>query len=107
MKVAITSTGNTQQSLLDQRFGHCHFFVVYDTTNHGIEFIPNPYKDFIENAGKNAVELLSGKNVEKVVSGEFGAKIKPMMDSLRMQMIILKKPNITIASIIQLLHHQS
>jgi predicted Fe-Mo cluster-binding NifX family protein len=104
MKVAITSAGNNQQALLDQRFGHCSFFVVYDTENQGIEFIPNPYKNLIENAGKQAVELLAVKKVEKVISGEFGVKIKPLMDSLKMQMIILKKPNYSIADIIQLIN---
>ncbi len=107
MKVAITATGNNQQSLLDQRFGHCSFFVVYDTESQGIEFIPNPFKQLMENAGKQAVDLLSAKKVEKVISGEFGAKIKPIMDSLKIQMIILKKPNFSIADIIQLLNHQS
>ena len=31
MKIAITSTGDSQDSKLDERFGRCSFFVVYDT----------------------------------------------------------------------------
>jgi predicted Fe-Mo cluster-binding NifX family protein len=44
MKVAITSTGNTTDSKLDQRFGRCSYFVIYDQETKGIEFIPNPGK---------------------------------------------------------------
>ena len=31
MKVAITSTGDNLESKLDQRFGRCGYFIIYDT----------------------------------------------------------------------------
>ena len=59
MKVAITSTGNTLESKLDQRFGRCAFFTVYDTETKGLEFIPNPNKDVQEGAGPASVQLVA------------------------------------------------
>ncbi len=31
MKIAITSEGNSLNSLIDPRFGRCAFFAIYDT----------------------------------------------------------------------------
>ena len=92
MKVAITSSGDSFESTIDSRFGRCSFFVVYDTESKSSEFIPNPNKNAAEGAGPASVQLLAEKKVEKIVSGEFGMKIKSLLDSLKIQMIIIKEP---------------
>jgi len=105
MKVAITSNGNTLESKLDQRFGRCQYFTVYDTDTKGIEFIPNPNKDAEEGAGPASVQLVASRGVQKVISGEFGIKIKSLLDSLKIQMVILKQPEKSIQEIIDMLNH--
>jgi predicted Fe-Mo cluster-binding NifX family protein len=105
MKVAITSTGNTLESVIDHRFGRCAYFVVYDTESKSIEFIPNPNKDAEEGAGPASVQLVASRNVGKIVSGEFGIKIKPLLDSLKIQMIVLKDPEKKMNDIIEMLNH--
>jgi len=104
MKVAITSTGNSLDSTLDQRFGRCGFFIIYDTDAKGMEFIPNPNKDAQEGAGPASVQLVASRNVQKIISGEFGIKIKSLLDSLKIQMVVLKEPEKTIGEIIELLN---
>ena len=106
MKVAITSTGNTPDSKLDQRFGRCTCFVIYDTETKGIEFIPNANKDAREVAGPASVQLVASRGVEKVISGEFGIKIKSLFDSLKIQLIVLKEPEKKIIEIIDMLNKQ-
>jgi len=103
MKVAISSTGNTLESKIDQRFGRCAYFVIYDTEIKSVEFIPNPNKDAEEGAGPASVQLVASKNVGKIVSGEFGFKIKPLLDSLKIQMIVIKDPEIKNEDIIKLI----
>jgi predicted Fe-Mo cluster-binding NifX family protein len=103
MKVAITSTGNTLESNLDQRFGRCAFFLVYDTETEGMEFIPNPNKNAQNGAGPASVQLVASRNVQKIISGEFGIKIKSLLDSLKIQMIVLKEPEKTLTEIINML----
>lgn len=105
MKVAITSNGNTLESKLDQRFGRCQYFTVYDTDTKGIEFIPNSNKDAEEGAGPASVQLVASQGVQKVISGEFGIKIKSLLDSLKIQMVILKQPEKSIQEIIDMLNH--
>ena len=104
MKVAITSTGNNLDSKLDQRFGRCLFFIIYDSETKGMEFIPNPNKNAEEDAGPASVQLVALRNVKKIISGEFGIKIKSLLDSLKIQMIVLKEPEKTIGEIINMLN---
>jgi predicted Fe-Mo cluster-binding NifX family protein len=105
MKVAITSMGNTLECKLDQRFGRCAFFIIYDTETQGMEFLPNPNKDAQEGAGPASVQLVASHNVQKIISGEFGIKIKSLLDSLKIQMIVLKQPEKSIREIIDMLNN--
>lgn len=107
MKIAITSNGNSLDSLLDNHFGRCASFIIYDTESQAIEIIPNPYKDLDENAGINALKIISSRNVRKIISGEFGLKIKDQLDAQKIQMIVLKNKTIRIQEIIDMLNHQN
>ncbi|GAB1403527.1 MAG: NifB/NifX family molybdenum-iron cluster-binding protein [Lentimicrobiaceae bacterium] len=103
MRIAMASTGNSLEAKIDTSFGRCAWFVIYDTSNGGIEFIPNPTKGVEDHAGQSAVEFIKERNVSKIISGDFGLKIKPMLDSLNIQMIVVNDNTLTIHHIIQLL----
>jgi predicted Fe-Mo cluster-binding NifX family protein len=105
MRVAITSTGNSLESDLDRRFARCNYFVIFDNQSGSVEFIPNPNKNLEENAGPASVELLVSRKTDKIISGEFGTKIKAMLDSLKIQLIILPDTKRNIGQIIELLNH--
>ena len=105
MKVAITSSGNALDSKIDSRFGRCAFFVIYDTESKSTEFIPNPNKEAEDGAGPASVQLVASKGAKKIVSGEFGMKIKPILDSLQIQMIVIKEENKIISEIINMLNN--
>ncbi len=105
MKVAIASVGNTMESHLDSSFGRCAWFIIYDTDNKAMEFIPNPYRDLEEGAGSASVDFLSSRAVTKIISSEFGMKIKPLLDSMKMQMIVIKDSKTEIKHIITMLNH--
>jgi predicted Fe-Mo cluster-binding NifX family protein len=105
MKVAITSTGNSPESKLDQRFGRCRFFAFYDTDSGNVEFSANPNTESLDGAGPATVQFVAAKGVGKIISGEFGIKIKSLLDSLQIQMIILKDENKTVKEIIEMLNH--
>jgi predicted Fe-Mo cluster-binding NifX family protein len=104
MKVAITSSGNSLNETIDSRFGRCNYFFVYDTETKIMEFIPNSNKDKQEGSGPAAVELLAAKKVEKIISGDFGIKVKPLLDRLKIQMIVLKDSEKTLQDIVSMLH---
>lgn len=105
MKVAISSVGDTLDSMLDKRFGRCSFFAIYDTDSKEVEFIRNPNKDAEEGAGPASVQLVASIPVEKVISGEFGIKIKSILVDLNIQMIVIKDSDKKVEDIIKLLEH--
>lgn len=104
MKVAITSTGNNIESKIDQRFGRCSYFVIYDTETESTEFIPNPNREVQNGAGPASVQIVASHEVRKIISGEFGIKIKSLLDSLKIQMIVIKDPQKSIGEIINMLN---
>ncbi len=102
MKIAITSQGNSLDSLVDQRFGRCAYFAFYDTESKELEFVENAGKNAEEGAGPTAVAFVANKGVHKIVAGEFGFKIKDMLKELNIQMIIMKEDK-TIREVVDLL----
>lgn len=105
MKIAITSKGNSIESGIDQRFGRCAYFVVYNSETKSLDFIPNPGKDSEEGAGSAAVQLIAAQQVQKIVSGEFGIKIKPLLDSMKIQMIVLNDLGKSVKDVLEMLNH--
>jgi len=105
MKIAISSTGDDIDSLIDQRFGRCSYFVIFETESKTIEFIPNPNRDNEEGAGPASVQLVASHQVSKIISGEFGIKIKPLLDSLKIQMIVIKDRNMKVREAIEMISH--
>ena len=106
MKAAIASTGNTLESNIDTSFGRCAWFIIVDTESGGMEFIPNTNRDMEEQAGKAAVELVATRNVEMIVSGEFGVKIKPLLDSMHIQMVVIEDTEKRVSDVIVLLSNR-
>ena len=106
MKVSIASTGKTLESKIDSSFGRCAWFIVIDTEDGAMEFIPNTNRDMEEHAGKAAVELVASRNAEMIVSGEFGSKIKPLLDSMHIQMVVIKDSEKRVSDIIALLNNR-
>ena len=95
MIVAITSTGNSLESFIDPRFGRCSCFVFYNTETKESVFQPNPFKDNDEGVGVDVVEWIATFSCSKIVSGQFGMKIK--FKTLKMLVVFY-----TVMSILQL-----
>ncbi|MFA7115656.1 MAG: NifB/NifX family molybdenum-iron cluster-binding protein [Bacteroidales bacterium] len=87
MRIAISSTGNTVTSKVDSRFGRCAYFAIYDSETGKTEFVNNTAKTAASGAGPAAVQIVAAQNVEKIVSHEFGFKIKSLLNELNIQMI--------------------
>ena len=103
MIVAITSTGNSYDSFIDPRFGRCSYFVFYNTETKESVFQLNTFKDNDEGVGVAVVDWISAFSCSKIISGQFGMKIKPLLDENRIQLILVNDPELTIRQIINLL----
>jgi predicted Fe-Mo cluster-binding NifX family protein len=100
MKIAITSTGDNSKSKMDNRFGRCSYFAIYDTELEQTEYLLNPAKENPEGAGPASVQFIASKGVKRIISGEFGGKVKDILNSLKIQMIIHAQPDISVGEIL-------
>lgn len=101
MIVAISSTGDTVEAQVDRRFGRCSYFALFDTVNHQVEFIPNTSAVSEQGAGPAAVRLLAEYGVGKVVSGEFGMKVKPLLESLSVEMQAFNNRTLSVLEVLK------
>ncbi|MHA7111684.1 NifB/NifX family molybdenum-iron cluster-binding protein [Sunxiuqinia elliptica] len=103
MKVAITSTGQEVTSKLDHRFGRCSYFAIHDFDTDQTDFIKNPNKEVAEGAGPASVQFIVNHGVSKIISGEFGGKVKKILEDLEVQIIMFNGPERTIQDILSLM----
>ena len=104
MKIAITASGNTVKSVMDQRFGRCPFFCIYDNESKEYTIHENPACEAQSGAGPMAVQFLAKLEVNKVVAAEFGGKVKSVLEDLKIQMVLMKQEDRSMEEIVALLN---
>ncbi len=83
MKIAISSDGENPQSLVDQRFGRCKYFVVVDTENkEETEAVENQGTIQGHGAGTRAAQQLGELNVKAVITGQLGPNATSVINQL-------------------------
>lgn len=102
MKVAITCQDKNLSALIDSRFGRCSYFAIFDTESKETNFLENPNKEVDEGAGPASVSFIAQQGVSKIVSGEFGIKVKGLLNDLKIQMVIVKQEK-TVKEVVDLL----
>jgi predicted Fe-Mo cluster-binding NifX family protein len=80
MRLAVTATGATPDSTVDDRFGRCRYFVVVNTDDGSFEAVEND-ASVGSGAGINAAQLLVGKGADAVVTGNCGPKAFSVLDA--------------------------
>ncbi|MGB7056006.1 MAG: NifB/NifX family molybdenum-iron cluster-binding protein [bacterium] len=72
MKICVTSQGDNLDSELDPRFGRCKYFLFVDKDTLKFEAIENPNIDAAGGAGIQSGQLVAGKGVNAVLTGNVG-----------------------------------
>ena len=72
MKVAISATGNTLESTMDQRFGRAAYFIIVDTETMKFEALDNSATASAGGAGITSAQTVNDKGVEAVITGNVG-----------------------------------
>jgi predicted Fe-Mo cluster-binding NifX family protein len=72
MKIAITTSGPTLDAELDPRFGRCAYFLIVDTNTLDFEAIENANAALGGGAGIQSGQLMAGKGVKFVLTGNCG-----------------------------------
>lgn len=95
---AISSTGKTEKSLLDLRFGKCESVVIYYAEKNQYSIIENPFKDG-DNSGIQLVTYLKREGVTTIVTGEVGPKVSALLEKEKLQLVLLPEERIKIEEI--------
>ncbi len=72
MKILVSATGESKESLLDKRFGRCEFFQIYDTESDSYKVIENSGLDASGGAGIKAAGQVIEEKVDIVITGNLG-----------------------------------
>jgi predicted Fe-Mo cluster-binding NifX family protein len=72
MKICITSSGTSVDSILDPRFGRAAYFIIVDTKTMEFEVIENSAAAAGSGAGITSGQLMVDKGVEAVITGNVG-----------------------------------
>ena len=95
---AITSTGKTEKSALDLRFGKCENVVIFDSGKNTFSIIENPYKNS-EQSGIQLVKFLKEQSVDAIITGEVGPKVSSALENEKFQLILLAEEKIKIEEV--------
>jgi len=95
---AITSTGKTEKSFLDLRFGKCMNIVVFNPSKNQFSIIENPFRDG-EHSGIQLVGLLKELKITSIITGEIGPKTSDLLEKEKIQLILLQEDKIRIETI--------
>jgi predicted Fe-Mo cluster-binding NifX family protein len=72
MKICVTSQGDNLDSELDPRFGRCKYFLFVDTDTLEFEATQNPNLEAMGGAGIQSGQLVAGRQVKAVLTGNVG-----------------------------------
>jgi predicted Fe-Mo cluster-binding NifX family protein len=95
---AITSTGKTEKSFMDLRFGKCENVVIFNVTTNQYSIIENPFRE-TENSGIQLVGYLKELEVTAIITGEVGPKVSELLEKEKLQLILLSEERIKIEEI--------
>ncbi|SHF72836.1 Predicted Fe-Mo cluster-binding protein, NifX family [Mariniphaga anaerophila] len=97
---AISSTGKTEKSFLDLRFGKCENIIIYTTATEEVNILENPFKNE-DHSGIHLVKFLQDKGVSTIITGEVGPKVSNLLEQEKMQLVLLHEEKIKIEEIIE------
>jgi predicted Fe-Mo cluster-binding NifX family protein len=85
MKVAVSSTGNQLESLIDPRFGRCAYFLVVETDDMSFEAFDNQSVALGGGAGIQSAQFIASKGVVAVITGNCGPNAMRALSAARVK----------------------
>jgi predicted Fe-Mo cluster-binding NifX family protein len=87
MRIAITSTGPTLEAEVDPRFGRCRYFIIVDPDTREFEAVDNENIMASGGAGIASGQMIAGKGVKTVLTGNCGPNAYQVLSAAGIQVI--------------------
>jgi len=72
LKVAVSASSGSIDAQVNPTFGRCPYYVIVDTESMAFEAVPNASMGSPSGAGIGAAQVVAGKGVEAVLTGNVG-----------------------------------
>lgn len=87
MRIAVSATGPNLEAEVDPRFGRCQYFIIADPETMEFEAVDNSSAMAAGGAGISAGQVIAGKGVEAVLTGNCGPNAYQVLSSAGIQVI--------------------
>ena len=87
MKIAISAVGQTLDAEIDSRFGRCRYFVIVDLETMKSEALDNSVATGSGGVGVSAAQMIAGKGVEAVITGNCGPNAHQVLSAAGIKVI--------------------
>jgi len=87
MRIAISATGSTLDAEVDPRFGRCQHFIIVDPETMEFEAIENTSAMAAGGAGISTGQMIAGKGVEVVLTGNCGPNAYRVLSAAGLKVI--------------------
>ena len=87
MKIAISATGRDLDAEVDPRLGRCEHFIIVDPQSMEFEAVDNSSATAAGGAGIGAGQMIAGKDVELVLTGNCGPNAYQTLSAAGIQVI--------------------
>jgi len=86
-RICITSRGKDLESEIDPRFGRASYFLLIDPETMDLEVIENSNIEATHGAGTQTAQLIAGKNVKAVLTGNCGPNAERVLQAAGIKVI--------------------
>jgi len=87
MKIAISAMGTTLDAEIDPRFGRCQYFIIVDPDTIQFESLDNSGAMAGGGAGISTAQVIAGKGVEAVLTGNCGPNAYQVLSAAGIKVI--------------------
>jgi predicted Fe-Mo cluster-binding NifX family protein len=87
MRIAISANGPTLDAEVDPRFGRCPYFIIADPETMEFEAIDNASAMAAGGAGISAAQMVAGKGVAAIITGNCGPNAHQVLSAAGIEMI--------------------
>ena len=88
MRIAISATGPSLDAEVDPRFGRCQYFIIVDPDTMQFEALENSSAMAGGGAGISTAQMIVGKGVEAVLTGNCGPNAYQVLSAAGIKVII-------------------
>ena len=88
VKIAVSSTGNTLDSMVDSRFGRCPTFIIIDTDTMEFQAYSNDAVSSAHGAGIGAAQGIAKLGAKAILTGQVGPNAHMALRNAGVQMFV-------------------